>query len=416
MFGIALVHWAFPPTVGGVETHLWEYSQRLAAAGHRVTVITGTPDADVPDGVELLYHEGLDLSRADRRDERDAQLEGWLELALGTREIDLVHGHNLHHFEPEPAQALTRLRAKLGFRLLHTYHSLWPDEPGHPAAEAVREWNGHCVVSKFLADSYASVLKLHPRPTVTYLGVGVSRYRDIPSLPDDLTTILLPGRLIPDKGAEQALLAFADLVSRRPDGARLRLLLTETPKQVDYHGERNGFRGRLNDLVAKHRLRDQVEFVEAGWAKMPALYERAHIVLCPSVFDEPLGLAALEAQCAARPVVATQVGGHSEAVVDKKSGLVVPADDVEQLARAIAQLLDDPALARTMGTHGRTRVLDRFDSERSYPTMLISYYRYLDEHGVLPPSAFDGHAPAGRETLDLGHAVAVHQDVELPVG
>ena len=71
-----------------------------------------------------------------------------------------------------------------------------------------------------------------------------------------------------------------------------------------------------------------------------ALWEimaRAAVVLCPSRWDEPFGLAAAEAQACGTPVVAFRRGGLSEVIVDGVTGFLVPADDVAAAASAVVQ-------------------------------------------------------------------------------
>ena len=70
---------------------------------------------------------------------------------------------------------------------------------------------------------------------------------------------------------------------------------------------------------------------------------------------------ALEALAAARPVVATDVDGTPEAVVDGRTGLTVPPGNAAALAHAIASLLRDPSTARRLAAAGRRWVEERFD-------------------------------------------------------
>lgn len=89
-----------------------------------------------------------------------------------------------------------------------------------------------------------------------------------------------------------------------------------------------------------------------------------------------MGLAPLEAMCAARPVIATRMGGLSEGVgEDGVYGYLVPHRDVDRLAQRIAQLLRDPELARLMGKRGRQRVVAEFDLAQCYVPEMLRVYR-----------------------------------------
>jgi glycosyltransferase involved in cell wall biosynthesis len=93
--------------------------------------------------------------------------------------------------------------------------------------------------------------------------------------------------------------------------------------------------------------------------ELQALYRRAAIVACPSR-REGFGVACLEAMAHARPVVATDVGGLRDLVVDGETGLVVPPRDPAALRDALERLLGDRELRRRFGAAGRERARERF--------------------------------------------------------
>jgi glycosyltransferase involved in cell wall biosynthesis len=93
---------------------------------------------------------------------------------------------------------------------------------------------------------------------------------------------------------------------------------------------------------------------------MADLIAAADAVCLPSE-AEALPMSVLEAMALARPVVATDVGGTRDAVVDGETGLLVPAGAPGQLERALVRLAEDPAAAAAMGERGRERQRARFD-------------------------------------------------------
>jgi glycosyltransferase involved in cell wall biosynthesis len=93
--------------------------------------------------------------------------------------------------------------------------------------------------------------------------------------------------------------------------------------------------------------------------ELQRLYARAAVVACPSR-REGFGVACLEAMAHARPVVATNVGGLRDLVVDGETGLVVPPRDVAALRAALERLLVDAELRRRLGAAGRERARRRF--------------------------------------------------------
>ena len=80
---------------------------------------------------------------------------------------------------------------------------------------------------------------------------------------------------------------------------------------------------------------------------------------------------------AGKAVVAANVGGVPEAVLDGKTGLLVPAGDPESLAEGILSLLQHPEKARTLGEAGRQRVLERFSLKEMVGEMEAMYEKIL---------------------------------------
>jgi glycosyltransferase involved in cell wall biosynthesis len=93
--------------------------------------------------------------------------------------------------------------------------------------------------------------------------------------------------------------------------------------------------------------------------ELERLYARAAVVACPSR-REGFGVTCLEAMAHARPVVATDVGGLRDLVVDGETGLVVPPRDRGALRAALERLLGDRALRRRLGATGRIRAREGF--------------------------------------------------------
>ena len=88
---------------------------------------------------------------------------------------------------------------------------------------------------------------------------------------------------------------------------------------------------------------------------IPDLLAALDIFVLPS-HSEGVSLALLEAMAAGLPVIATAVGGLPEVVTDGVNGLLIPPQDPEALAQALARLLDDPALAKKLGENARQHV------------------------------------------------------------
>jgi glycosyltransferase involved in cell wall biosynthesis len=83
---------------------------------------------------------------------------------------------------------------------------------------------------------------------------------------------------------------------------------------------------------------------------------------------------------AGRPVVATDIGGAREAVLEGETGFIVPPKDAEIMAARIVDLLREPERARAMGARGRLVVEQRFSMEAQFRATLEVYEKLLGPH------------------------------------
>jgi len=135
-------------------------------------------------------------------------------------------------------------------------------------------------------------------------------------------------------------------------------------------------RAALEGLAAGLGVSDRVFFL--GFvADSAGFLAGVDIVAMPSLY-EGLGVAALEAMAAAKPVVAARVGGLAESVVDGVTGFLVPPRDARALAEAVAILVRDPERAAAMGEQGRQRVAQNFSLTETARQNEAFYYDLLD--------------------------------------
>ncbi len=150
-------------------------------------------------------------------------------------------------------------------------------------------------------------------------------------------------------------LFFVDAMARvLPEVPELRVLLVgqPLPSEPDYPR-------RIEERIERHGLRGR--FVITGFrSDVPALLRRMEIC-CLSSKSEGMPNVVLEAMAAARPVVATRVGGVPELVEDGDGGILIEPGDVGGFAAAVSRLLAEPELARRMGERGRERARRRHD-------------------------------------------------------
>jgi glycogen(starch) synthase len=180
--------------------------------------------------------------------------------------------------------------------------------------------------------------------------------------------VLALGRLVPAKGFDIALRAFAQLASTFPE---VRFTIA-------------GDGASRDDLQSLARSLDiRVSF--PGWIEpddVPRLLNDASVVVMPSR-REGLPIVAVQAALMARPIVATAAGGLREIVVDGENGIRVPDEDPAAVAHAVARLLNDPHQSTAMGARGRVHALTALDWQRtvaSYHALYIAHSENPIEH------------------------------------
>ena len=186
-------------------------------------------------------------------------------------------------------------------------------------------------------------------------------------LPAGVPVIGMIARLTPEKGHDLALRAFSLVLRREPEA---RLLIV---------GE-GGSRTAIEEDIRRLGLEKRV--VLAGYRRdVTGVLGAVDISLHSSHMDG-LPRSLIEAMLAARPVVATRVGGIPEAVIDGESALLVEPEDVEAIAAALLRLIGDRALARRLGNNARKAAASRFSTERMVDEWLRVYRDVAREKGM----------------------------------
>ncbi|MCK4792254.1 MAG: glycosyltransferase, partial [Desulfobacteraceae bacterium] len=122
-------------------------------------------------------------------------------------------------------------------------------------------------------------------------------------------------------------------------------------------------RNNLEALSEKLGLKGNIFFLgNVPHTMLPSYYHACDLFVLPSHY-EGLPKVLLEAALAKKPVIATNVTGSQDAVLDNVTGFLVHPDSHEELAEKIIQLLEDPSLARELGGNAEKHVLANFDPE-----------------------------------------------------
>ena len=211
------------------------------------------------------------------------------------------------------------------------------------------------VISRSTLDAMVAVVPgLRDRAELIYNGVPRPAEDPEPAARRAPIRSVVVGRLSPRKAPHLALEAIGRL---RAQGYAITLDVVGTAFE--------GYEWYLADLLRRAEepdLTGAVRFLGYTSPVWPIL-AAADVVLAPSV-REPFGNAVVEAQLARRPVVATAALGHTESIVDGRTGLLVPAEDIDAMAAAVARIVDDPELAGRLADDSRESALRLFGTER----------------------------------------------------
>lgn len=257
------------------------------------------------------------------------------------------------------------------------------DPAGFQLADKIKRASFVCAISNFARSQLMKVSNYEDWDKIEVAPLGIDPsvfaprpFRDAPA-PFEIICV---GRLAAVK-AQHVLVAAVDRLAREGRDVRLRLV-GDGPDRADL--ERN---------VAARSLGGRVVF--EGWLnqeRVRELYARADIFALAS-FAEGVPVVLMEAMAMEIPCVATTVNGIPELIRDGVDGLLVAPSDEEELARAVAALMDDAALRRRLGEAGRRRVLEKYDLARNTDRLAAVFKRRL----AASPAATTAVTAAGHD-------------------
>ena len=301
---------------------------------------------------------------------------------------DVVHVLNFSQFVPVLRRGCPT--ARIGLHMQCDWLTqLNPNmvAPRLAQADAILACSGH--VSQEMREAYPQFAE---RCGVLYNGVDVQGFSpqngQAPSPPsaDRTLRIVFVGRVSPEKGIHVLLDAFGQVHQRFPEAAleiigpreavpfEFVVAVSKDPRVkalAQYYD--SDYQSHLDSQLAGP-LKDRVTFSgNLPYAELVERYRHADVFVFPSVWHEPFGMPNVEAMACGVPVVATRSGGIPELVADGETGLLVERGDAMGLAKALMDLLGDPARRAAMGRAGRQRAEQLFSWKRIAAQLLERY-------------------------------------------
>lgn len=386
---ICLLSYEFPPMRGGEGSYTYGLLKSLSGMGQDVRVITtGTKwrESEVI-RVPVINHFPLKLYSFCR------QVKKEIMKMEKKKEIDVLHYTNdyyninipkisapivvtIHHPYVVERRIVKKELCNAGYiRYLYSRRI-------HLVARAEKKMckkaDRIIAVSNYTAQSIAREYHI-PFENITIIPNAVDIERFNPSVNGEyikekraLTSehiILFVGRLDNTKGIRYLLEGFSKIVKDFPD-AKLVIVGKGVLKQF------------ILTYVTRNNLKNSVMLIEeVPEDDLPKLYAAADVVVLPSLI-EGFGIVLLEAMAAMKPCVATRAGGTEDAIIDEKTGFLIPPADSNSLYDAIYAILSDEKLSQRFGFAGRKRVEKNFTWDK-VAKRTLDLYREIGNHSNL---------------------------------
>ena len=183
-------------------------------------------------------------------------------------------------------------------------------------------------------------------------------------------TILMPGRLTYWKGQEKFIEALNILIEDYGITNFQAILLGSDQGRKVYSK-------KLTSLVERYSLTKKIKFI-SHCKEMPLAYSLADVIVSASIEPEAFGRVAVEAQSMGKPIIASNIGGSKETVLNKKSGFLYKHDDPRELAKNLNNVIQlNLEQLKLIGNEGRKNVTKKFDVNVMCDSNLREYKKLL---------------------------------------
>lgn len=343
---LCIVTHTFLPHVGGIERVVYEQGKRLTEAGFDVTVLTSrmrTPENYVVSGIKVKCYDSLNAAFGLGIPYPIPEVNSFKPFFKCVKQSDLVHVHGHPYLSSFYASKLAKFCEK---PVVLTQHNTFIEYSGSVwdhiewlndatiGKQVIKNSDRIITVSNATKNYVISLGAKSTKTTVIHNGVDVNRFR--PSeparsivrkkfgIPNNAIVVLTVRRLVYKNGIDTLV-----------DSARI--ALQQNPNLiflvVGAGPDRQTVQARIQELGISDR------FLLAGFVSdsdLPAYYNAADLFVLPSKSGEGLPLVTLEAMSSGLPVIATDVGGIKEVIV-QGYGALIPADEPREMAQTILE-------------------------------------------------------------------------------
>jgi len=243
---------------------------------------------------------------------------------------------------------------------------------------------GSNFIFSHIKENYAKYLDDKKKLLVIFRGINVDYFDPTSKLDSDekkllnkweiekdKKIILLPGRLTVWKGQE-VFIEAVNLVNIELGYEAFFAVILGSDQGRDL------YKKKLIRLTEQHRLVNQVKFID-HCKDMALAYKVSDIVVSASIEPEAFGRVAVEAQSMERPIIASNIGGSNETIIDEKTGFLFESNNAKSLSIKILKVLSmDEASLQSIGKEGRKNIIQKFNVEKMCFSTYSEYKRILN--------------------------------------
>ena len=183
--------------------------------------------------------------------------------------------------------------------------------------------------------------------------------------------ILLPGRLTAWKGQEMFIEAINLFQLKNPELDYVAVILGNDQGRTVY-------RKKLERLVQQFNLTQKIKFVD-NCRDMPLAYHISDVIVSSSIEPEAFGRVSVEAQAMKKPIIASNIGGSKETVIDNKTGLLFDSGNPKSLCDKLDEIIKlDSLTLDLMGREGRKNVINRFNIDKMCLNTYSEYKKLIN--------------------------------------
>jgi len=243
---------------------------------------------------------------------------------------------------------------------------------------------GSNFIFSHIKENYSKFFKLKKKFLVIFRGINVD-YFDASSkleseekkllkkweINKEKKIILMPGRLTSWKGQELFIEAI-NLTKIELGYEAFHVVILGSDQG------RNLYKKKLIRLIEQYRLTNQIKFIE-HCDDMALAYKVSDIVVSASIEPEAFGRVAVEAQSMEKMIIASDIGGSNETIINEKTGLLFESGDANSLSKKIIQAITmDETLIELIGKEGRKNIIKKFNVEKMCFSTYSEYKRLLN--------------------------------------